>query len=191
MITKPANISLRHGGREQVPREAADPAREVSRLLRTYEDASDVTVSVQLPDDHGTLLVALEAGRAFVGLETPDGICQYVADDASEGNREFTTGGAPARIDTRYVLTVPAVIELLAVCLAGPGPFAAPAWETAIICDNSMARTSMAHPEGVSLRAAAWHRMWARSRKHMSADAFCGDCVDEGHQDCMSNRRVE
>ena len=88
MITKPANISVRHGGREQVLRETADPVREVGRLLRTYEDASDVTVSVQLPDDHGTLLVALEAGSAFVGLETPDGIYQYVA-GAGEGNGNY------------------------------------------------------------------------------------------------------
>lgn len=41
MITKPANISLRHGGREQVLREAADPAREVSRLLRIYQYVAD------------------------------------------------------------------------------------------------------------------------------------------------------
>jgi hypothetical protein len=48
--------------------------REVGGLLRAYADASDVTVSIELPDDHGTLLIAVEAGSALVGLAAPDGI---------------------------------------------------------------------------------------------------------------------
>ena len=129
MTTTPAAIRVRHGGREQVLSGAADPVHKISRLLRTYADASDVTVSVQLPDEHGTLLVALEAGNAFVGLVAPDGIYQYVADEAAEGTCQFVIGDQPASIDTRYVLTVTTAIEVLVPWLAGVAPLAEPAWE--------------------------------------------------------------
>ena len=128
MTTTPATISVSHGGREWgLP--AVNPVREASRLLRAYADASDVTISVKLPDDHGTLLVALEAGSAFVGLDAPDGIYQYVADEAAEGKRQFVIGGQPTAIDTRYVLPIATAIELLAPWVAGSAPLAAPAWE--------------------------------------------------------------
>jgi hypothetical protein len=108
---------------------AANPVRETSRLLRAYADASDVTISVKLPDDHGTLVVALEAGSAFVGLEAPDGIYQYVADEAAKGNRQFIIGGQPTAIDKRYVLPVATAIELLMPWVTGSAPLVAPAWE--------------------------------------------------------------
>jgi hypothetical protein len=90
----PVTISVSHGGREQPLPEVADPVREVSGLLRAYAHASDVTVSIRLPSNHGLLLVALEAGSAFVGLEKSDGVYQYVADEAAEGRRQFMIGGS-------------------------------------------------------------------------------------------------
>jgi len=56
------------------PRGRARGFDEVGGLLRAYAHASDVTVSIELPDDHGTLLIAVEAGSALVGLAAPDGI---------------------------------------------------------------------------------------------------------------------
>jgi hypothetical protein len=103
MTTTPARISVNHGGRKQVLPGAADPVREVSRLLRAYTDASDVTVSIKLPDKHGTVLVALEAANAFVGLETADGVYQYVVDEAwGETPSSLSVAGDPYR--HRYVL---------------------------------------------------------------------------------------
>jgi len=71
-------------------------------LLRAYTDASDVTVSIRLPDKHGTLLVALEAGNAFVGLETADGVYQYVVGSLGETPSSLSVAGDPYR--HRYVL---------------------------------------------------------------------------------------
>lgn len=128
MTTTPATIRVSYRGHEWgLP--AANPVRETSRLLRAYADASDVTISIKLPDNHGTLLVALEAGSAFVGLEAPDGIYQYVADEAAEGIRQFIIGGQPTAIDTRNVLPVATAIELLTPWVTGSAPLVAPAWE--------------------------------------------------------------
>src|SRR5262245_18206502 len=100
--TMPVTISVSHGGREQPLPEVADPVREFSGLLRSYAHASDVTVSIRLQSNQGLLLVALEAGIAFVGLEQSDGVYQYVADEVAEGKRQFVIGGQPTSIDTRY-----------------------------------------------------------------------------------------
>ena len=128
MTITPVTISVMHCSREQVFPEIADPVRDVGQLMRAYASASDVTVSITLPADHGTLLVALEAGNAFVGLQTPDGIYQYIADDACQGKRLFIIGGARTWIDARYVLPVTAAIELLTPWLAGSPPLAALEW---------------------------------------------------------------
>ena len=129
MKTTPARISIGHGGREEVLSGAADPVAEVSRLLRTYAGASDVTLSIQLPDEHGTLLVALEVGSAIAGLVVQDGVYQYVADEAASGKCQFVIGEQPTSIDMRYVLPATAAIEVLAPWLAGAAPLADPAWE--------------------------------------------------------------
>jgi hypothetical protein len=73
--------------------------------------------------------VALEAGRAFVGLTTTDGIYQFVADEQAEGTCQFVIGGQPTSIDARYVRPVSAAIELLTAWLEGTAPLDAPAWE--------------------------------------------------------------
>ena len=133
--TTPARIRVDHGDREQVLLGVVDPVREVSRLRRTCADASDVTISIKLPDDHGTLLVALQSGSAFVGLRhrtasTTTSLTKLLRE------RQSLLGAQPTAIDARYVLAMPTAIELLAACLAGRGRFAAPAWGTAITCDN-------------------------------------------------------
>lgn len=129
MAITPVSISVNWGGKERVLPAAADPVSEVGRLLRTYADASDVTVSIELANGHGTLLMALEAGSVFVGLVAADSIYQYVADEQAEGKCQFIIGCAPTFIDTRYVLQVTAAIELLTPWLAGAAPLSAPRWE--------------------------------------------------------------
>jgi hypothetical protein len=129
MASSPAKISVRIGGRELELSAVADPVRQVGGLLRACADASDVTVSIELPDDHGTLLIAVEAGSALVGLAAPDGIYQYVGDDTAQGTHQFIIGHQPTSIDTRYVLPVDAAIEALTSWLAGSAPPAGPGWE--------------------------------------------------------------
>jgi len=93
MTTAPATISVSRAGRKQALPPVTDPAGEVTRLLHVDAQASDVTVSIQLPSDNGLLLVALEAGNALVGLETGDGVYQYLADATAQGTRQFVVGG--------------------------------------------------------------------------------------------------
>ena len=62
-----------------------------------------MTVSIELPDAHGTLLTAVEAGSALVGLAAPDGIYQYVGDDTAEGTHRFIIGHQPTRFGMGYV----------------------------------------------------------------------------------------
>jgi len=106
-----------------------DPVREFGQLMRTYGDASDVTVTIELPGGHGQLLMALEAGSVFVGLVASDGIYQYVADERAEGKCQFIIGSAPTVIDARYVLPVTAAIDLVTPWVAGASPLSAPGWE--------------------------------------------------------------
>jgi hypothetical protein len=122
-------ISVSRRGREQVLSVGNDPVSDVGSFLRAHTDSSDVTLSIELPDDHGTLLVALESGSAFVGLERPEGVYQYVANAASMGQREFIIGGQSTSVDTRYVLPIPAAIQLVTSCLGESEPVAGPAWE--------------------------------------------------------------
>jgi hypothetical protein len=78
---------------------------------------------------NGTLLLALDTGSAFVGLETPDGVYQYVAGEAADGERQFVIGGQPTSINARYLLPVSAAVEALTPWLAGAAPLASPQWE--------------------------------------------------------------
>jgi hypothetical protein len=123
MTTAPVAIRVERSGHKQVLLSASDPAREVSRLLRTYADASDITISIKLTD-HEDLMVGLEAGQAFIGLVTTDGVYQYVADDAADGTCQFIIGDAPTNIATRYVLPVSTATGLLAQWLSGSPPLA-------------------------------------------------------------------
>jgi hypothetical protein len=88
-----------------------------------------VTITIELSGGHGQLLMALEAGSVFVGLETSDGIYQYVADLQAEGKCQFIIGSAPTLIDARYVLQVMAAIDLVTPWVAGASPLSAPGWE--------------------------------------------------------------
>jgi hypothetical protein len=122
-------ISVNCGGRERALPEVRDPAREFGQLMRRYGDASDVTVTIELPDGHGQLLMALEAGSVFVGLVASDGVYQYVVDEQAEGRCQFIIGSAPTFIDARYVLQVTAAIDLVTPWAAGASPLSAPGWE--------------------------------------------------------------
>jgi hypothetical protein len=121
-------IRVEHGGHKPVLLAASDPEREVSGLLRAYADASDITISVKRADD-AELMVALEAGQAFIGLVTADGVYQYVADDAADGTCQFIIDNAPTNIGTRYVLPASTATSLLTQWLSGSPPLADLAWE--------------------------------------------------------------
>lgn len=124
-----ASISVTHCGHELLLPPVVTSTRHLGEMLRTYAEASDVTVSVTLPDEHGTVLMALEAGSAFVGLQALDGIYQYIADNTAEGECEFIIGGQPTVIQKRYVLPAATAIEMLMPWLAGSDPLAALEWE--------------------------------------------------------------
>lgn len=124
-------ISVNCGGRKRTLPAVPDTLREFGQLLRGYRDASDVTITIELPDGHGELLVAVEAGSVFVGLVlvAADGVYQYVADEQAEGTHQFIIGCAPTLVDTRYVLQVTTAIDLLTPWIAGTSPLSAPGWE--------------------------------------------------------------
>jgi hypothetical protein len=124
-----ASISVTHCGHEVLLSQVVTSARQVGEMLRTYTGASDVTVSVTLPGEHGTVLMALEAGSAFVGLQAQDSLYQYIADGTAEGELEFIIGGQPTAIQKRYVLPAATAIELLSPWLAGADPLADLEWE--------------------------------------------------------------
>jgi hypothetical protein len=129
MTTTPPGISPSHRGRKEALPRAGDRVGQMSRLLQTTADASDVTVSIHLPSEHGTLLVALEGGNAFTGLAAPDDVCQYVADPDADGECDFIIGGQRTAIDGRYVLPVMTAIAVLAPWVAGADPLSESAWE--------------------------------------------------------------
>jgi hypothetical protein len=128
-VTMAVTISVNSEGRERVFPAVPDPGAEVGRLLRRYADTSDVTVTIELANSHGQLLVALEAGSVFVGLFTADGTYQYVANEQAEGKCQFVIGSAPTFIDRRYVMRLAAAVDLLTPWIAGDPPLSAPGWE--------------------------------------------------------------
>jgi hypothetical protein len=135
-------ISVNCGGRERALPAVPDPLREFGQLMRRYGDASDVTITIELPDGHGQLLMALEAGSVFVGLVASDGIYQYVvADEQAEGKCQFIIGSAATFIDTRYVLQVTAAIDLVTPWVAGASPHFRARMGTALISREKAADT--------------------------------------------------
>jgi hypothetical protein len=128
MTSRYTRVCVNHGGRPRVLL-VTDPVREFGALLLTCASASDVTVSIVLPDDHGMLLIAVEAGGAFIGLETEDAVYQYVGDELAAGKCQFVIGGQTTAVDERYVLPVAVAIELATPWLAGAPPLADMEWE--------------------------------------------------------------
>lgn len=154
MTTAPVTIRVEHGGHTPVLLPASDPVREVGRLLRTYADASDVTISMEITDDD--LMVALEAGQAFIGLVTADGD-QYVADDAADGTCQFIIGDGPADTAHATCCRCPGPTSLLTQRAGGSPPLAGPGAGTAIT--SSMTRASHLPRSGLSVqqpRARIW-----------------------------------
>jgi hypothetical protein len=90
------------------------PGAEVARIIEKMTGPADATVMLGLDGRDERLLVAVDNGLAFIGLERTDGVFQFARPDAEPGTTPLTIGAQEADIETRYVVdleTAGAVIQ--------------------------------------------------------------------------------
>lgn len=100
---------------------------DVAAAVRDLEGECDVTLTVSRDDAAEHLLVAVSGSDAFLGLDAPDGLLQYVPQASrGGGTRRFTIGGQKTEIASRYVVDVESaarvVLEWLQQDRTGPFP---------------------------------------------------------------------
>jgi hypothetical protein len=88
-------ISVNCGGRERTLPAMPDPTREFGQLLRMYGPSSDVTVTIELANGEGQLLVALEAGSVFVGLSQRMGPTSTSPMNRPKGSANSSSAACP------------------------------------------------------------------------------------------------
>jgi hypothetical protein len=100
-----ATVHAERGGRSFPAQEGLSPVA-VARSVTDLEGAQDVILVIVPSGSHERLLVAVDGSKAFLGLERPDGLFQFVHDEAALASRPFTIGGQRSDIEGRYLLDV-------------------------------------------------------------------------------------
>ena len=81
--------------------------RNAVALVRDQEGEPDATVTIALEGSEERLMVAVSGAHAFLGLERPDGVFQYVPDRFhGEVSRTFIVSGQVTEIAARNVLSL-------------------------------------------------------------------------------------
>jgi hypothetical protein len=105
-------------------------ANEVVEILRALEGKPDVTATISLEDSDERLLVAVSGTNAFLGLDSPDGIFQFVSKGKhSPGTRRLIIGSQPTDIDSRSVVCVETAARVAEEWLKGGRESSLGVWE--------------------------------------------------------------
>lgn len=75
------------------------------RAVVDLDGCRDVTLTISAEGVDDRLMVAVDGSLAFLGLERPDGLLQFVDDSRSENydTRPFMIGGQESEIEVRYL----------------------------------------------------------------------------------------
>src|SRR5437762_630857 len=104
MVQRRAAVVLEHQGEASSLRSGLS-AEAVVRTVRGLAGGRDVTVTITTEGVDERLMIAVDRSRAFVGLERPDGLFQFVSgnDDQQQVTQPPTIGGQGADIESRYL----------------------------------------------------------------------------------------
>lgn len=118
------------GGETSDPRTGLS-ADAVARTLLDLGGTRDFTVTVSPEDVDERLLVAVDGSHAFLGLERPDGLLQFVVNghDVESATHPFTIGGQQSDIESRYLPELPTAAAVVKEWLDGGEPSAHGHWE--------------------------------------------------------------
>jgi hypothetical protein len=82
-------------------------AEAAGRLIARLAGETGVTVALSREETGERMLVAVNETYAFLGLESLDGVFQFVArDHRRDGTCPFVIGGQKTDIDARYVVAL-------------------------------------------------------------------------------------
>jgi hypothetical protein len=95
---------VEHAGHADTSRVLAPD--EVAQAMTALDGQRDVTVTIDLQGAGERVMIGIDGSSAFLALERPDGLFQFVADDAATGTRELAIGGQPTELKNRYLLDV-------------------------------------------------------------------------------------
>jgi hypothetical protein len=97
-------VVVEHGGETSSPRSGLSP-EAAAQAVRDLDGSRDVTVTISPEGLDERLLVGVDGSRAFIGLERPDGLFQFVTrnHDQQGARRPFMIGGQESEIESRYL----------------------------------------------------------------------------------------
>ena len=99
-------IGVQRGG-HWLPVRRGVPTSDVAGILRAFEGEPDVNLTISWEGTDERLLVAVSGALAFLGLDGPDGIFQFVGhDQGRRGTQRLMIGGQATDIESRSVLCV-------------------------------------------------------------------------------------
>lgn len=99
-------IAVERGGRSASVRKGV-AANEVAAIVRTFEGEPDVTLIISREGSDERLLLAVSGAKAFVGLDTPDGVFRFIGRDKhATGKQPLIIAGQETNIESRSVLCV-------------------------------------------------------------------------------------
>jgi hypothetical protein len=104
-------------------------ASDVVRTIRSLEGQPDITVTISREGTDERLLVAISGGHAFLGLDGPEGIIQFVVPGQHSGTQRLVIGGQATDIESRYVLCVEKAATVAYEWLKGGRQSSLGAWE--------------------------------------------------------------
>ena len=106
MVERAAEITVEDGGDPPTVRTGLS-ATDVVGIIRSLEGRTDVTATIQRKGIDERLLVAISGGKAFLGLDAPEGVFQFaLPGEHHSGTQRLVIGGQATDIESRYVLCV-------------------------------------------------------------------------------------
>jgi hypothetical protein len=102
----------RHG--DVVTSESRLSVEDVADMIRRTGGDQDTAISLSMAGLGEVLRIAIDDAKAFVGLETPDGVLQFVPTRSKplHGTCRFSIGGQPVEMEERYIADIEEATEV-------------------------------------------------------------------------------
>jgi hypothetical protein len=130
MKDRTATVEVERLGEASPPESGMSP-EAIPHALRALEGSRDVTMIISPEGVDERLMAAIDGSRAFLGLERPDGLFQFVprGHDSQERTTGFRIGGQSTDIEGKYVLDLPTAALVVAKWLDEGEASSLGAWE--------------------------------------------------------------
>jgi hypothetical protein len=106
MVERLIEVAVEEGGHPPTVRTGLS-ADDVAGIVRAQEGKPDATLTISREDSDGRLLIAVSGAQAFLGLDSPEGIFEFVAKEKDRrGTKRLVIGGQATDIESRSVVRV-------------------------------------------------------------------------------------